>query len=542
MTNGTERAAIYVRVSTASQEDDGTSLTTQEERCRQYAASRGYEMAGVFRDVFSGGVYRERPELSKLRALVREDGVDIVIAYAVDRLSRNQAHLYILAEEIDDHGARLEFVTEDFQNTPVGKFILSARAFAAEIEREKISERTQRGKRARAEAGLPIGGGTLPYGYRWKDDKRSAFDPDPETSVWVQRMFAWVLEGWTLRRIAEHLNQIGLPTVRKKALWGHSSLRSILTNPTYIGRREAFRYVQVKGRNGGRRMIERPVEERILLPAEVSPALVSEETFEAVQARLRRNQELARRNGKYPEEVAILRGFTKCGHCGGSLAVKRVGPGGKYFHYRCIRGMAVNHDCKGASIPTHILDPAVWERVESILTRPDIIAAEIERLRTDDPTAADVAAIDRILADIRRRQSNLISHLALFSEPEAAAPVAAQIEALRAQEKTVRAEREEILARKSAWETAQQHLSDLEAWCRTVAERLTTISVAEKRLALEALGVHVRVWRAGCSPRWEITMNIPIDIVDESSGASNHNITKGLVLTWTDKDARAAAD
>jgi hypothetical protein len=84
--------------------------------------------------------------------------------------------------------------------------------------------------------------------------------------------------------------------------------------------------------------------------------------------------------------------------------------------------------------------------------------------------------------------------------PDAAVPVAAQIEALRELEKTVRAEREEILARREAWELAQQHLSDLEAWCRTVAERLTELSVAEKRLALEALGVQVRVRRAGCTP------------------------------------------
>jgi site-specific DNA recombinase len=208
--------------------------------------------------------------------------------------------------------------------------------------------------------------------------------------------------------------------------------------------------------------------------------------------------------------------------------VKRVGPGGQYYHYRCIRGMAINYRCEGASIPTHILDPLVWEHVESILTRPDIIAAEIDRLRTDDPTQADVAAIDRILADIRRRQADLINHLALFSEPEAAAPIAAQIEALREQEKSVRAEREENLARQCAWETAQQHLSDLEIWCRTVAERLTTITVAEKRLALEALGVQVRVWRAGCTPRHQITMSIPIDIVDECSARSTNHRTDPL--------------
>ncbi len=72
-----------------------------------------------------------------------------MICYAVDRLSRNQAHIYIVVEEFDRAGTRLEFVTEDFEDSAVGKFLLSAKGFAAEIEREKILERSIRGKRAR---------------------------------------------------------------------------------------------------------------------------------------------------------------------------------------------------------------------------------------------------------------------------------------------------------------------------------------------------------------------------------------------------------
>ena len=61
-----------------------------------------------------------------------------MIAYAVDRLSRNQAHLYILAEELETSGIAVQFVTESFEDSAVGKFIRSAKAFAAEVEREKF--------------------------------------------------------------------------------------------------------------------------------------------------------------------------------------------------------------------------------------------------------------------------------------------------------------------------------------------------------------------------------------------------------------------
>ncbi|HUZ84018.1 MAG TPA: recombinase family protein, partial [Gaiellales bacterium] len=169
--SGQPRAAIYTRVSTRGQEDN-SSLKTQRAACEQHAAAHGYQVVGVFSDVHSGAHYRERPQLGTLRELVRAGQVDVLLAYALDRLSRNQAHLYILAEEIEDHGGRLEFVTEDFENTAVGKLIRSAKTFAAEVEREKISERMTRGKRARVAGGKPLFGPKPPYGLRWSEEER----------------------------------------------------------------------------------------------------------------------------------------------------------------------------------------------------------------------------------------------------------------------------------------------------------------------------------------------------------------------------------
>src|SRR5919201_451932 len=96
---------------------------------------------------------QERPGLDELRRLLREGAADVVVAYAVDRLSRNQNHIGVLFDEVQRAGARLEFVTEKFEDTAVGRFILAARAFIAEVEREKIVERTTRGRVERARQG-----------------------------------------------------------------------------------------------------------------------------------------------------------------------------------------------------------------------------------------------------------------------------------------------------------------------------------------------------------------------------------------------------
>jgi site-specific DNA recombinase len=99
-------AAIYVRVSSAGQEQDGTNLDTQEAACRAYAHQHGCSVADahVFREVYSGADLHERPRLGELRRAAREGEVQAVICYAVDRLSRNQAHLYIIAEEFEQAG------------------------------------------------------------------------------------------------------------------------------------------------------------------------------------------------------------------------------------------------------------------------------------------------------------------------------------------------------------------------------------------------------------------------------------------------------
>src|SRR4029453_17613634 len=87
------KVAIYCRVSTVSQEEEGTSLDTQEARCRQYAIAKGYQIdeQHVYRETYSGAELWERPRLTLLRAALRQGAVQGIIAYAIDRLSRDRS-------------------------------------------------------------------------------------------------------------------------------------------------------------------------------------------------------------------------------------------------------------------------------------------------------------------------------------------------------------------------------------------------------------------------------------------------------------------
>jgi hypothetical protein len=135
-----------------------------------------------------------------------------------------------------------------------------------------------------------------------------------------------------------------------------------------------------------------------------------------------------------------------------------------------------------------MMDQAVWSKVEAVLTRPEVIAAELARLRASDPVTADVAAIDRRSAEIIRKLRNLIDLLADTDDTDVAALIQEDVKGLAAQKRQLDAERAQAEAQRDAWHLPQDRLADLEAWRRTAAANLGSITYEERRLALRALG------------------------------------------------------
>src|SRR5688572_23760930 len=113
------RVVAYVRISTDGQERDGSSLDSQEQACRAFAREAGWRIIACIRDTASG-YSLDRPGIEQVGQLLRQGAVDVVLAYAVDRLSRNQNQIGVLFDEIQSAGARLDCVTEKFEDTPEG--------------------------------------------------------------------------------------------------------------------------------------------------------------------------------------------------------------------------------------------------------------------------------------------------------------------------------------------------------------------------------------------------------------------------------------
>jgi len=113
------------------------TLNEQEQVCRTYCEQHGLTVGMVFREIGTAYQYRERPYLSQMRQRIRSGDIQSVVVTAIDRLSKNQIHLIILLEEMDQHHVTLLSVSEKLDETPVGRFARMMLALMAEIKQEK---------------------------------------------------------------------------------------------------------------------------------------------------------------------------------------------------------------------------------------------------------------------------------------------------------------------------------------------------------------------------------------------------------------------
>src|SRR5579883_1922496 len=206
---------IYCRVSTDDQEEN-TSLDGQEAEARAYCKERSFIVGEVHKEVFSGFKYRERKKLEYMRSRYRDGKIQGVVVRTLDRLSRAQSHVAILMEEMDHYGITLYSVKEVIDETPMGKFARMVLAFVAEMEREKILDRTITGRVNRAKEGdivRAVGGTKPPYGWKWhinEDGEKDGIELDEEKAEIIRKAAEEYADGISLAAIMARFKREGI--------------------------------------------------------------------------------------------------------------------------------------------------------------------------------------------------------------------------------------------------------------------------------------------------------------------------------------------
>lgn len=224
-----KRVALYMRVSTQEQAENGNSLEFQKEKLEAYCKLHEYKIVGEYVDAGVSGAKFNRPALDRLKDDVEK--IDIVLIYKLDRLSRSIKDTMLLIEDFfKPNKIDLISLSENFDTTQaIGMATVGMLSTFAQLERDTIKQRMMAGKVQSVKNGNYIN--NAPFGYVKKDGK---LVKDEKTKECVEYIFERLLDGDSTTRIANLLEENGFASLRK-GLWHFMSINRIARNDVYAG-------------------------------------------------------------------------------------------------------------------------------------------------------------------------------------------------------------------------------------------------------------------------------------------------------------------
>ncbi len=442
-------AAIYARKSNEQNgvNDEEKSIARQIEHAKAYAARKGWAVAEEHTyadDGVSGAEFVKRPGfLRMMNALKPRPPFQVLVMSEESRLGREAIQASYAFKQITDSGVRVFFYMTDQErklDNALDKVMLSLTNFAAEMEREKASQRTYDAMLRKAKA-LHVTGNKV-FGY----DNVSVYSNDtnadgtqrrqyvvrrinPEQLKIVVKIFELYASGLGLARIAKTLNEDRIPPPHGGNLgWCPTALRDILQRDLYRGV-VLWNRTQAIQREGTRKQRKRPESEWLRIPAP-ELRIISGVLWEQVEERRKRNLRaylrgeggrlMSRPTGEDCRSRYLLSSIAKCVTCGGSIVAIKSTAKGRYERtvYRCAyhhkRGSAVCNN--NVQIRQDILDSAVLHAMNEVLDQRVLEASvtrALERMRKEQEKFPDQRlALDRELSLIQTRLHHLVELVA----------------------------------------------------------------------------------------------------------------------------------
>lgn len=227
------RVAIYTRVSTDQQAEEGFSLEVQHEKLMEYVSRNKLEFFGFYTDPGVSAKNLNRPGIQSLLKDFNDDLFDIILVHKLDRLTRNIGDLHNLVEMVNSKGKKLISYTEDIDtSTPAGRMFVYFLGIIAQMFRENLGEEVTKGMRKRAQMGLH---GVTVNMYGYERGENSELLIKEEEAKWVRLVFEQYLSGLGSISISRHLNRLGVRT-NQGAKWNQQKIMNIIKNIHYAGK------------------------------------------------------------------------------------------------------------------------------------------------------------------------------------------------------------------------------------------------------------------------------------------------------------------
>ena len=295
--NTVKRAVIYCRIS-RDLSGEGRGVERQEEACRALALSRGWQVDAVVVENDTSASKGKRRKYARMLADAGAGHYDVIISWAVDRLTRSPREIEDLITMAETTGVMVATVSGDLDlTTDQGRLVGRILGSVARAEMERKGERQKAAYRQSAESGKPPNGPA--FGYRRNGEIV------PDEAALVRDMFDRFAAGTGIKGITDWLNAQGVTNTKGKR-WSRYGVRWMLRNPRYIGER----WKQHKTPDG-------KVTHEYVTTGNWEP-IVSEDVFRQVGSIL---ADPARTTTPGPNRRWLGSGLYECGVCGARVQV-----------------------------------------------------------------------------------------------------------------------------------------------------------------------------------------------------------------------------
>jgi site-specific DNA recombinase len=314
MSETAKRAAIYIRVSTDEQAEDGFSIDAQKRKLLLYAQSQDWAVNYIYIDDGYSAKDLNRPEMKNLLKAADNQEFDIVLTYKLDRLTRSVSDCDKLFQVFDKLDISYQSATESFETrTATGRMFIRLVAVMAQWERENTAERVRFGIEQKTLQGEKIG--LFPYGYTNKGDLIK------DEAVLIEEVRSKFMQGAGRKTIAMAMNGAG--KLRRGSLWTDATVGYTIENPLYYG----LTRIGTKTKDGV--YINWRKDERLecVYGDSIYQAIFTKEQYEETKKELKRRR---KGNGYSRINTYWFSGVLKCGRCGAAM-FGRINKDSRYY-------------------------------------------------------------------------------------------------------------------------------------------------------------------------------------------------------------------
>ena len=402
--------AIYCRVSTEEQSENGYSIDEQERLLEEWCKKMGYVIYKCYSDRgISGKNIKDRPALKELLSDAKAGKFDMVISWKINRVSRKLEDVLKIVNLLEKNNITFKSYSEPFEtDTPAGRMQFQMMALIGEFERGTIAQNVKMGMIAKAKSGNWCGGRVLGYDLvpnnspeEEKKGKNKLEINEKEAEI-VRFIFNEYSKGKGYKAITNKMNKLGYKT-KKGNNFSVGSIRDILTNPVYIGE---IRYNVRQNWSEKRRRNINPNPIRVKGKHE---AIIDRELWDKVQLILESKKGKPSRiyDGEYP-----LTGILRCPKCGAGMVISRTtntladGSKKRIAYYCCgnwkNKGTSV---CNSNTIRVDKANEYVFKKIEELVSNEAMIKAVVKNINKERKDKVKPAK--RLLGDIDKELEKL---------------------------------------------------------------------------------------------------------------------------------------